>query len=110
MRPLAELKSAGVHDAVVIPTAKHLQIRWQTPRGDLRLYHCASTGSDRRGPKNVRADIRRLLRGDGLLPVSERPDPPATTKPRDWRREIDELRCRVNQLEAKLARGGVWGV
>jgi Rha family phage regulatory protein len=62
----AELKAVGV-DPVVRPSGKHAAITW-THQGIERIYHTALTPSDRRAHLNVRSDVRRILRADGLLP------------------------------------------
>jgi hypothetical protein len=99
---LDELRRAGIHDPVIAPTARHLQVRWPTPSG-FRFHVVPSSGSDWRGPHNARSAVRRKLRDDGLLPMN--PEPLATpTAPakRDWRTEIARLEQRIMRLEAQL--------
>jgi len=49
------------------PRGKHVAIIWQND-GKQRSFVTAWTPSDWRAPLNVRRDIRRILREDGLLP------------------------------------------
>jgi hypothetical protein len=102
---LQELARAGVHDPVIAKGGRHLQVRWQTSQG-VRFCVVAASGSDWRGPRNARAEVRRLLRADGLL-SDERaeilePAPPAAKSP-TWKTELARLERRVARLEAKLA-------
>ncbi len=62
-----ELSLHGI-DAKVQSGGKHIKITWQH-NGQSRLFVVAVTGSDVRGRKNARADLRRLLRRDGVLPL-----------------------------------------
>jgi hypothetical protein len=75
---IAALKEVGVHDFQFVRGGKHLQVRW-SHRGAQRFYALPGTPSDWRSPLNVRSDIRKMLRSDGLIkdpePV-ERPQPP----------------------------------
>src|SRR5262245_59261613 len=64
---LEELAKAGVRAPTIAPGAKHPQIRWQTPQGELRCFSVPGTSSDYRAPENVRRDIRRMLRADGMI-------------------------------------------
>lgn len=103
---LQELARAGVHDPIIAKGGRHLQVRWQTPQGT-RFYTVAASGSDWRGPRNARAEVRRMLRADGRLPVErvEIPEPvtpPAARLP-NWKMELERLERRVARLEAKLA-------
>jgi hypothetical protein len=59
------------------------------------MYSVALTPSDWRGPHNVAADIRRMLREDGLLTAG----PPKSPKPPD---RITRLEARVAALESTL--------
>lgn len=62
---LKELGAVGVA-ATVRHSGKHAAIEWKHGIED-RIYHSPLTPSDRRSHLNVRADIRRMLRADGLL-------------------------------------------
>jgi hypothetical protein len=57
------------------------------------MYSMPLTPSDWRSPNNVRADIRRILREDGLLVTEERRTPPRPPAPTD----------RVTLLERRVA-------
>lgn len=61
----AELKAVGI-EATVRPSGKHAAITWDH-HGVERVYHTALTPSDRRAHLNVRSDVRRILRGDGII-------------------------------------------
>jgi len=95
---VAALKEGGVFDPQIVPGGKHLQVRW-SHRGGQRFYALPATPSDWRSPLNVRSDIRRMLKADGLIkddpaPV-ERPQPP----PRP-----PTLEQRVSKLEELVAK------
>jgi hypothetical protein len=99
---LAELKRAGVRDPVVSTGGRHLQVRWQVG-AVVRFYTVSISGSDWRGPRNAAAEVRRMLKGDGLLAAQA--DPPGAPPPKAaaWRVEIERLEKRVAKLEAKVA-------
>jgi len=65
----AELRSVNI-DPVVRPAGKHAAVIW-THNGRERSYYTALTPSDVRAHLNVRADVRRILRQDGLLSTGE---------------------------------------
>jgi hypothetical protein len=77
---LRELEAVGVRDIEQVHGSKHLQLRWRVNAGEVRFYTLPCTPSDIRSPHNVRADIRRLLREDGVLttiaksPTFKQPD------------------------------------
>ena len=43
---LEELAKAGIRDPVIARGAKHPQLRWTTPRGELRVFALPGTPSD----------------------------------------------------------------
>lgn len=89
------LSDAGITDVVRSYGGKHLQLRWTTPNGEPRLYSMAATPSDhRRAARNVRADVRRMLRQDGMLAVEE---------PRRAPDERQRIEARIATHERKLA-------
>ena len=85
---LSELHAAGIRDVSHARGAKHWQIRWGA-YGTTRVYSLPGTPSDYRSVANVRADVRRMLREDGMLVDRE----PAKPRPLD----------RVGRLEQRLA-------
>jgi hypothetical protein len=98
---IAELKGAGVYDFKIVSGGKHPQLQWQI-NGVLRFYALPGSASDWRTPHNVRADIRRMLKADGLLaPVAveekHRPRPP-TLEQRVIRleRALEQLLTKAN--------------
>jgi hypothetical protein len=77
---LGELAKAGIRDVVRSFGGKHQQIRFRT-NGSERMYTLPTSPSDFRSKANVRADIRRILKADGMLTPVERK--PAAPKPVD---------------------------
>lgn len=65
----AELRSVNI-EPTVRPAGKHAAVIWEH-KGKERSYYTALTPSDRRAHLNVRADVRRILRQDGLLESDE---------------------------------------
>ena len=70
---LRELKAVGVRDIEQVRGSKHLQLRWRVNGRDFRFYTLPCTPSDIRSSRNVRADIRRLLREDGVFTTTPKP-------------------------------------
>lgn len=95
---LRELETAGVRGIEQARGAKHLQLRWRVNGCDMRMYTIPCTPSDVRAPNNVRADVRRLLRQDGVLTMSEPKVPPS--KPPNC---ITMLEQRCAALEQRCA-------
>jgi hypothetical protein len=60
---LNELRPYGIRPTVT-HGGKHLRLRWATPHR-VRVTTVAISGSDWRGERNKRAEIRRMLREDG---------------------------------------------
>ena len=84
---LVELESAGIRGIERTYGGKHPQL--------------PGTPSDVRSPLNVRADIRRLLRADGVTVGPEKTkSPPPPRKPN----RITELEHRVAALEQATAK------
>ena len=94
---LRELEAVGIRDVQQIHGGKHWQLRWRVNGHGLRIYSVPCSPSDWRSPHNARAQVRRLLREDGILVVPERPapTPPPTPKPD----RIVALERRVQVLE-----------
>jgi hypothetical protein len=92
---LSELAKVGIRDVERSYGGKHLQIRFKANGSGTRMYSMPLTPSDWRSPNNVRADIRRMLREDGLLkmPVEHRTPAPRPPAPID----------RVTLLERRVA-------
>jgi len=95
---LAALEEAGIRDVVVVPGGKHPQLQWRVNGRELRAYSLPGTSSDRRAPRNVRADVRRILRQDGLIEV---PSPKPTPSSRKVDR-VTALERRVSELERRI--------
>jgi hypothetical protein len=96
---LRELADAGIRDVQRSFGGKHLQLRWRANGHGMRMYTLALTPSDWRGPRNVAADIRRMLREDGMLIAAPPKPSPPSPKPPD---RISELEARVAALESAL--------
>jgi hypothetical protein len=95
---LAELAAAGIRDVERSYGGRHQQIRWRANGHGSRIYTLPISPSDYRADRNVRADIRRMLREDGMLPAAP-PKPPVPSKPPD---RLAELERRVAALERAL--------
>jgi hypothetical protein len=87
---IAALKEAGVYDYRLSQGGKHLQVHWEV-NGAPKFIVVPGTPGDWRSPHNVRAEVRRMLRADGLLV-----DTPATPKPR--RLTLEQRVARLEQL------------
>jgi hypothetical protein len=94
---LEELAAAGIRDPVIARGSKHPQVRWTTPRGETRMYAVPGSSSDWRSPENVRRDIRRVLRADGML---ETPQPKVA--PVRQLSRLDLLERRLAEVERRL--------
>jgi hypothetical protein len=95
---LEELAAAGIHHPTVSNGGKHMQVRWQTPRGQIRIFSVACTPSEWRASANTRSDVRRILRQDGMLEEAIKVDVPTKQPSR-----IDLLERRIQRLEHRLA-------
>ena len=98
---LVELESAGIRGIERTYGGKHPQLRWRVNGGALRCYAVPGTPSDVRSPLNVRADIRRLLRADGVTVGPEKTESPPPPRKPD---RITELEHRVAALEQAIAK------
>jgi hypothetical protein len=95
---LRELKAVGVRDIDQVRGGKHLQLRWRVNGHEARFYTLPCTPSDIRSSHNVRADIRRLLREDGVLMTTPKPPVPEKLD------RITILERRVAALEREVHR------
>ena len=93
---LRELEAAGVRGVEHANGGKHPQLRWRVNGGALRIYTMPATASDWRAPRNVRAEVRRLLREDGVNTAPEKPEPAPAPRKVD---RVTELERRVTELE-----------
>ena len=100
---LRELEIAGIRDVEQIRGARHLQVRWHVNGGPQRTYTVPGSPSDIRTPRNVRADVRRLLRTDGVSFEQPKPPPPKQLdRVALLQQEMAALRQRVTVLEQPL--------
>jgi hypothetical protein len=96
---LDALKEAAISDYKITRGGKHLQIRWPANGGD-RFYSVPCTPSDWRSPHNVRSDIRKMLRSDGLISAAAaEPEEPAP-RPRTTEQRLARLEALVEELRA----------
>jgi hypothetical protein len=94
---IATLREAGVFDYQIVPGSKHPQLRWQI-RGQPRFYALPSSPLDWRSSANVRSDMRRLLRDDGLLQSIVEPAKPPPRAP-SLAERVAKLEALVQQLQ-----------
>jgi hypothetical protein len=103
---MRELEAAGIRGIEQSHGSKHLQLRWRINGGGLRLYSLPCPPSDFRAADNTRAEVRRLLREDGVL-VSEPKPKPVSPKPKKPDRvaileqRVAALEQAIRQLERK---------
>src|SRR5262245_47753080 len=93
---LATLGEAGIRDVTVVRGAKHLQLRWSF-NGQPRMMTVPCTASDWRSAHNLRSEIPRQLRLDGLLPESNG-CAPAPSKVPCWREQLEDLTRQLNRI------------
>jgi hypothetical protein len=76
----AEFKSRGIRFETETTGSNHIEIRWQVSKEkEVRSYFVPNSPSDVRGRLNARAQVRRLLRQDGVkLEQEPAPRSPAT--------------------------------
>ena len=101
---IEELAKAGIPNPVIAHGAKHPQIRWTTPRGELRVFAVPGTPSDWRSAENVRRDLRKILRADGLLALPE----PRAAAPAKQPSRIELLERRLAEIERQLGIRDGW--
>ena len=96
---IAELKQAAVREIEVVQGGKHDQVRWKVNGSEPRFITIPGSPSDWRSEANLKADVRRMLRADGLLvdptPAKPRPKPPD---------RLSRLEQTVRSLEQRLAK------
>src|SRR5262245_40487197 len=95
---LRELEAVGIRNVEQVRGGKHWQLRWQVNGHGPRVYTIPGTPGDWRSPHNVRAEVRRMLREDGLLAAPERLEEstPAPTPKLD---RFAQLERRMTMLE-----------
>lgn len=92
-----ELRAVGIYEHKVMGGGKHIKLMWHH-KEHVRLFTLPCTPSDVRGIKNSRADLRRILRADGLLVTDEQP---AAPKPLSLEQRVRNLENRLKQLESR---------
>ena len=100
---LEELGKAGIHEPVIAHGAKHPQLRWTTPRGELRVFAVPGTPSDWRSAENVRHDLRKILRSDGMLATPEPRSAPVKQPSR-----IELIERRLAEVDRRLGIPNGW--
>jgi hypothetical protein len=77
---LGVLAEAGIRDVTIAQGAKSTQLRWVV-NGQTRMVGLSISPSDRRALHNKKAEVRRMLRLDGLVPQhASAPAKPAPVK------------------------------
>jgi hypothetical protein len=94
---LAELEAVGVRDYQLARGGKHLQLRWSVA-GQLRMLVVPVTPGDHRADRNTRAEVRRLLRHDGLLDDTPRANGNGAHAPESWQQQIATLTRKLNRV------------
>jgi hypothetical protein len=101
---LHELESAGIRNVEQAYGGKHLQLRWAVNGHAQRVYTVPVTPGDTiRGPRNTRADVRRMLREDGVLQQTKAPPP---VKPPDRISRLEQRMATLEQTVRELRIGG----
>ena len=100
---LEELGKAGIHEPVIAHGAKHPQLRWTTPRGELRVFAVPGSSADWRSAENVRHDLRKILRNDGMLATPEPRSAPVKQPSR-----IELIERRLAEVERRLGIPDGW--
>jgi sugar phosphate isomerase/epimerase len=96
---LRELAAAGIRDIEQVRGGKHWQLRWRVNGHGLRIYTLSSTLGDWRSAHNTRAEIRRILRADGVLAASNRAEPTSALASAPKFDRIAELERRMAAVE-----------
>src|SRR5262245_34257705 len=91
---LGELAEVGIRDVTVAHGSKHLQVRW-THNGEPRFQSVAVSPSDWRSVRNARAEIRRQLKLDKLIPEPSAPRP--SKQAPCWRERVESLARQLAQ-------------
>ncbi len=101
---LHELESAGIRNVEQAYGGKHLQLRWSVNGHIRRVYTMPATPGDTiRGPRNARADVRRMLREDGVLQQTKTQPP---VKPPDRITRLEQRIATLEQTVRELRIGG----
>jgi hypothetical protein len=98
---ITELRAVGVYDFKIASGGKHPQVHWEV-NGAPRFYAVPGTPGDVRSALNARADIRRMLKADGLIAA---PEPAERQSPR--RVTLVERVERLERLVERLAAGAM---
>jgi hypothetical protein len=101
---LSELNACGVRAVDRSYGSKHIHLRWQSPKGEPRMYSLPSTPSDVRSAANTRAGVRRILKEDGMLLVDRAP---ARPKPPDRLGRLEQRLAALELEVAQLRNGGI---
>jgi hypothetical protein len=98
---LQQLEAAGVRNVETVHGSKHPQLRWRVNGNPLRVLSIPGSSSDWRGERNTRADVRRLLRMDGVELSAPNNKPTGAPRPQAPDR-VAVLERRVEKLERTL--------
>jgi len=100
---IEELARVGIREPVIARGAKHPQLRWTTPRGELRVFAVPGIPSDWRSAENVRHDLRKVLRSDEMLATPEPRSAPVKQPSR-----IELIERRLAEVERRLGIPNGW--
>jgi hypothetical protein len=98
---VAELHRAGVSDHMLVNGGKHQQVHWRVNGSEPRHITIPTSPSDRRWEKNLKHEVRKILRGDGLL-VDQVPTEKPKPKPPDRLTQLEQTVRSLDQRIAKL--------
>jgi len=97
---LSELELVGIRGVEQVYGGKHLQLRWSVNGHVRRVYTMPVTPGDNiRGPRNTRADIRRMLREDGVLQQTKTQPP---VKPPDRMTRVEQRMVTLESAVVEL--------
>jgi hypothetical protein len=96
---VAELHRAGVRDHMLVNGGKHQQVHWRVNGSEPRHITIPTSPSDRRWEQNLKHEVRKILREDGLL-VGSVPAEKLHPKPPD---RLSRLEQAVRSLEQRIA-------
>jgi hypothetical protein len=99
---LGALADVGIRDIIVSRGSKHWQLRWNH-NGQPRMVSVAVNSGDWRSPHNVRAEVRRPLRLDGLLPE---PTPSKAFNNNNWREQVESLSRQLRRVHVPSEKAG----
>jgi hypothetical protein len=86
---------------MLVNGGKHQQVHWRVNGSEPRHITIPTSPSDRRWEKNLKHEVRKILRGDGLL-VDQVPTEKPKPKPPDRLTQLEQTVRSLDQRIAKL--------